>query len=379
MKRAFKIIWGYGILRVSFLITFALFLSSLLIYIFESSRNEQFNSILDGLWWAVVTMTTVGYGDKVPATTLGKIVAFLLMFSGVVLISIFTATVSSIFVTKRIKEMEGFEKVDTSEHTIICGWNKDAERILKALNQLAKKKEMEIVLINSLQLEKVRTLIETYKNIEIKFVYGDFTQESVLERANVREAKEVIILPDETSLSTPSDEKTLIATLNIKSINPKIKVYAYIIDRNNASNLKKAGADEVIISNDYIPTLLAGQILSPGLIQVLSTLFNEDSPIKIFRVKIPPKFIGKTYLELFNYFKTEENYLLIGFISDEEFITLESILSHDYTEIDAFIERKLKEAGLNLKSQYVKLNLNPPLNYIIGPKEHAIVIGNIKE
>ncbi len=378
MRFAFKIIWRNEVLRILFFIMLALFLSSLLIYLSENSKNQQFTSIFDGLWWAVVTMTTVGYGDKVPVTGLGRIFAFMLMFTGVILVSIFTATISSIFVTKKIKEIEGLKKVDISEHTIICGWNKYAERILRALNQLGKDKELKIVLVNNLPPEKVEELIETYKNIDIKFVRGDFSRELILERANIKKAKEVIILPDETLSPTPSDEKTLIATLNIKSMNPNVKVYACIIDKENAENLKKANADEIIISNDYIPTLLAGQILSPGIVQVLNMLFNEESPLKIFRVKIPQKFVGKTYLELFNYFKTKENYLLIGFISEEETLTLESILSHDYTEIDEFIERKLKEAGLNLKSQYVKLNLNPPTDYIISQKDEAIVIGNIK-
>lgn len=361
------------------MITVVLFFASSTVYLAENSKNRQFSSIFDGLWWAIVTMTTVGYGDKVPETTLGKIIGFLVMFSGVILVSMFTATVSSIFVTKKIKEREGLEKVDLTNHLVICGWNNDTERLLKALNNLYAKRKLQVVLVNNLPPEKVENLNEIYRNIEIKFVRGDFTQEVILERANIKFAKEVLILPDETISPNPSDEKTLIATLNIKSLNPKIKVYAQIINRENANNLKKANADEIIISNDYLPSLIAGQIFSPGIVQVLSSIFNEESNLKIFRQKIPPKFIGKTFSELFNYFKTEKNYLLIGFISDEETITLENILSHDYTEIDAFIERKLKEAGLNIKSSYVRLHLNPPLDYVIGEKEDAILIGNITE
>ncbi len=374
-----KIIWNHELFRILLLITLVLFVASSAVYLAESSKNQEFSSIFDGLWWAIVTMTTVGYGDKVPETTFGKIIGFLVMFSGVTLVSMFTATISSIFVTKKIKEREGLEKVNLTDHLVICGWNRDTERLLKALNNLYTKKKLQVVLVNNLPPEKVEDLNEIYKNIEIKFVRGDFTQEIILERANIKQAKEVLILPDETISPTPSDEKTLIATLNIKSMNPKIKVYAQIINRENAGNLKKANADEIIISNDYIPSLIAGQIFSPGVVQVLSSIFNEESNLKIFRLKIPQKFIGKTFSELFNYFKTEKNYLLIGFISDEETITLENILSHDYTEIDAFIERKLKEAGLNIKSSYVKLNLNPPLDYVIGEKEEAILIGNITE
>ena len=374
-----KIIWNHELLRVAFLILFVLFIASLSIYLVESSQNHQFSSIFDGLWWAIVTITTVGYGDKIPETTLGKIIGFLVMFTGVTLVSMFTATVSSILVAKKIKEREGLEKVEMTDHIIICGWNKDTERLIKALNQLGEKRNIKIVLLNNLPAERIETLVNTYKNIEIKFVRGDFTQESILERANIKQARIVIILPDETLSPVPSDEKTLIATLNVKSINPNVKVYAHIIDRENTNNLKKANADEIIVTNEYLPSIIANQLIYPGVIQVLSSLLSESSTMKILRLKIPEKFIGRTFLDLFNYFKIEKNYLLLGFIVEEETITLENILSHDYTEIDAFIERKLKEAGLNVKSPQVRLNLNPSLNYVINEKDEAIVIGNIAQ
>lgn len=49
----------------------------------------------DGLWWAVTTMTTVGYGDVYPATTTGRFVAFSLMLGGVALLGVVTATLAS--------------------------------------------------------------------------------------------------------------------------------------------------------------------------------------------------------------------------------------------------------------------------------------------
>jgi ABC-type amino acid transport substrate-binding protein len=64
------------------------------------ANPEQFsrhagNGIADGIWWAAVTMTTVGYGDKVPKTRLGQLFGGLWMFAGVVLVSIFTAQVTA--------------------------------------------------------------------------------------------------------------------------------------------------------------------------------------------------------------------------------------------------------------------------------------------
>jgi voltage-gated potassium channel len=183
-----KIIWNHELLRVAFLILLVLFIASLSIYLVESSQNHQFSGIFDGLWWTIDTITTVGYGDKIPETTLGKIIGFLVMFTGVTLVSMFTATVSSILVAKKIKEREGLEKVKMTDHIIICGWNKDTERLIKALNQLGEKRNIKIVFLNNLPAERIETLMNTYKNIEIKFVRGDFTQESILERANIKQA-----------------------------------------------------------------------------------------------------------------------------------------------------------------------------------------------
>ena len=75
-------------------------LFGLLAWFFERKRNpEQFRmgwkGVWDGLWWSVVTMTTVGYGDKSPKSRGGKLVALIWMFSGLLFVSGLTASVAS--------------------------------------------------------------------------------------------------------------------------------------------------------------------------------------------------------------------------------------------------------------------------------------------
>jgi ABC-type amino acid transport substrate-binding protein len=79
-----------------------------LIWLVERKANpEHFESdarrgIFSGIWWSAVTMTTVGYGDKSPRSTAGRVVALLWMFAGVVMISSFTAVVASTLTTRQI-------------------------------------------------------------------------------------------------------------------------------------------------------------------------------------------------------------------------------------------------------------------------------------
>jgi polar amino acid transport system substrate-binding protein len=77
-----------------------LIITGVLIWLAERRANTQFrqkplSGIGSGLWWSAVTMTTVGYGDKAPTTMLGRVIALVWMFAGLIMISTFTAAITS--------------------------------------------------------------------------------------------------------------------------------------------------------------------------------------------------------------------------------------------------------------------------------------------
>jgi voltage-gated potassium channel len=78
-------------------------LAAVLITIFD---REDFPSIGVGLWWAVQTVTTVGYGDVAPTATSGRIIASLLMLVGIGFISLITATVAHTLMSRVSEEGE---------------------------------------------------------------------------------------------------------------------------------------------------------------------------------------------------------------------------------------------------------------------------------
>jgi voltage-gated potassium channel len=71
--------------------------------------KQNFPSIGDGLWWAVQTVTTVGYGDLVPTSTLGRLIAALVMIGGIGFLTVITATITSVFIENARRHIEGTE------------------------------------------------------------------------------------------------------------------------------------------------------------------------------------------------------------------------------------------------------------------------------
>ena len=95
IRKSFK-----SIKRELFLFSLAtlllLYFSSIGIYFFENqAQPEAFSSIFDAMWWAVATLTTVGYGDVYPITTGGKIFASIIVFIGLGLVAIPTGLIAS--------------------------------------------------------------------------------------------------------------------------------------------------------------------------------------------------------------------------------------------------------------------------------------------
>ena len=77
--------------------------------------RENFPSIGSGLWWAVQTVTTVGYGDHVPTSVAGKLVAALVMLVGIGFLTVITAAITSTFVSRSRREQRPSGAVTPTE------------------------------------------------------------------------------------------------------------------------------------------------------------------------------------------------------------------------------------------------------------------------
>ena len=117
---------------------------------FTELRNgsNQFGTLLESLWWAVVTMTTVGYGDYAPEGTVSRALAVLIMFAGISLTSFLTGTIASVIVARRLRANQGLLPIKVKNHIIICGWHHKIETLLDAFLSNEDDKSLQVVLVN---------------------------------------------------------------------------------------------------------------------------------------------------------------------------------------------------------------------------------------
>jgi voltage-gated potassium channel len=365
--------------RRNLLITILLFIfiislsGATVFYLIELQSNPALKSFGQAVWWVLVSITTVGYGDIVPVTSAGKFLGIILIFTGVALVSMFTATVSSIFVAQKLKEERGLKQISQTDHIILCGWNHSAEQIL---NVIFKRHDPPlIVLINQLPDDQVQNIIFKFKGQPLQFVRGDFAQEEILNRANLRKASAVIIVPDMSGgLTSRTDEKTILTAFSVKAIQPKIKVYAHILDRDNEPYIKKAQVEDYIVSDAFTGVLLGEMVVAPGVPQSVQNLLGKGEEEHLLRVKVPEELKGKSFGEAITHFR-KEGLLPLALVKEQKSLSLSHVLSEDYSYLDQFIERKFQEAGRSLrKGEHLDIQINPPDTAVIDPESYLILI-----
>lgn len=355
-----------------------LFSGAVVVHLIERAADDaNITSFGEALWYGIVTMTGTGYGDFTPKTPAGRVIGVALMLGGMTVLTLFTATVASILVTSRIREGRGLETISYRGHILVCGWNPYGERVVDGL-LAATPGQAPIVLVNEVPEEAVGEIISRLGDeATIRFVRGDPAHEAVLERANVRQASAAIVLADASrGLGAASDERTTLVTLALKSLKPDIKVTAEALDHASEAHLRRAGADDIVISGEFNGFLLSRAATSPGISDVVRRLLSIGGS-ELRRHPVPPELVGHTFGELFTALRARTGFLTLAVVTENKNLTLDDLLTDDYSLVDEFIKRQFSEAGteyLRFEAGGLRVLVNPPDTYVIHKDDTAVGI-----
>jgi voltage-gated potassium channel len=331
-----------------------------------------------GLWWAAVTITTVGYGDVVPQTLGGRLVGVSLMVSGLVIISLLTATLASVFVERKLQRIRGLENIRAANHIIILGWHRGGEQIIQNLAHRLDR-QTSLVLVNTLDPEVFEPLKDKFPDLQMHFVRGDYAREEILAKANLARARKVVLLADrmENLSREEVDQRTLLTALAVKAVNPQVKICAELLNPDNRPHLERARVEDIVVRGEYDSALIASATESAGMYKVLRGLLSPEAP-NFWAVEIPARFHNKPLKDFSTHLRNQYQALLIALFSEGQKLRLEDLLSTERSAIDDFIYRKFTEAGKThlFGGHKVSFIVNPPDDHVIAPHEMAVVIAS---
>ena len=304
-----------------FVVFFSLVLNLIfgsLFYYFEKAVQPDLGFI-DSLWWAMVTMTTVGYGDFFAKTIIGRfLISYPTMLLGIGIIGYLVGIVADFILEFSSKKRRGLMSIIFKNHVIICNFpNIDKiKTIVEELREDKLYKKSKFVIIT----DKFQELPEELKKIELDFVFGSPTNEDVLIKSNILESAGVIILAENIG-DANSDERvytigSLIELLE-REHNIPLKTVVEVTRKDNLRLLKRANVDGMISTDGFAGALIVQEFLFPGLNDIFKQIITNKIGSQFFlhETKLTGKKIFDIQLAVLHH---DINIQIIGVIHNEE-------------------------------------------------------------
>ncbi|TES92921.1 MAG: hypothetical protein E3J87_03585 [Candidatus Cloacimonadota bacterium] len=304
LLRLRKFFWNHEFLRLFIIILLIWVTGALVLWIFEHEGNpEEFGNV-PKCFWNIAVYLFSGLDSGQPKTAAGKITVTLILIMSLGIVGIFTGTVASIFVERKIGGRRFMPPKKLSKHIVICNWNNKGINIIRELRAKVLKIKRPIVIVSNKVEEKAfpeLDELEEFKKVYI--VQGDPTNVLNLKRAKIMDAYSCIIL-SQKSAGNYADAQSMLIAMTIKQLCSenkcqKIHIVTEAVDPKNFEHLYKAGCDEIVSAGDFALRIIAQSALTPGLSKVYTNLITvSEETNEIYQLPVPPQYYGKTFEEL---------------------------------------------------------------------------------
>lgn len=262
----------FELITLLMLVGFITFIGGAVIYMFEYGKNSNIDSFFDALYWSLVTISTVGYGDISPVTIQGRILTMFLILSGIAFISFATSIVASAF-TEKLQELK-LQRIENEAYKLksfylICGYSKITQIVAK---QLTKNKQKFIIVDTDPQK------IEEASQNGFLALKADITKNETLKLFDFNHIKKVFILSNNDIVNT-------FLTLSLSTYTDK-EIITIVNDKRNKAKIVKAGAKYVINPANISALFVSEYINNPVAFEVITSIFSNNTQIKIDEIEI---------------------------------------------------------------------------------------------
>lgn len=291
------------------------FLLVTLLIEFESESNQSaLTNYGNAIWYSLVTLTTVGYGDIFPATLYGRGIGFIFILSSLAFYGLIIGQFTMLMATIKENRRLGHGGTSFTDHAIIIGWNDFSKLVLDQL--MGVQKRVVVVIDNKSDIENIQ---ERYPNNlhNIFTLFSDLSNFEMLEKTNIQESSIVFV-------NQGSDTDKLVYILNAKKIYPEAEFMVTLDNGDLKNTFINAGVTNTISKFEISSKLLASYIFEPDVATYSESIMSyaksdSDYDMKQLLVTKVNPFVGHSYQEVFFEMKKRYNSVLIGITKRDKY------------------------------------------------------------
>ena len=268
--------------------------------------DASITNLLDGIWFSIVTLTTVGYGDMSPVTIPGKLVGILFVLASMGVLGLLVGQIASIIQEVRQNARFGYNGTTFTQHVVIVGWDRFAQTVAEQI--LAANGRIAIVTDDQEQIELIS---EAYDKRRVYTLLADFFNLDMLEKTRITDSNIVFVnLPDDT-------DKLVYLINGKKRFGEAVDFGVIVNDSELVATFENAGAT-IALSRDAIDAkLIASYVFEAEVAQLTERLIGaatdtEDQDIQEYRVTEKNPFRGMAYNDAFFSVKQRFGAILVG-------------------------------------------------------------------
>lgn len=250
--------------------------------------NDDGLTLLDCFYYAVVTLSTTGYGDITPVSDDARMVNIVFITPARVLFLIILVGTTLEVLTDQYRNSLRVSRWrrKLKDHIIVCGYGTKGRAAVAALLETGYDKSR-IVIVENREAGVRQAAANGLAVIE-----GNATRSAVLVQADVKNAKSVII-------ATDSDEASVLISLTVRQLTAgQVRIIASVREQENAALLKQSGAHHVIVSSATAGRLLGLTTTTPPLIDVVEDLLTPGQGMALAMRSAERSEVGRNPREL---------------------------------------------------------------------------------
>ncbi len=259
-----------------------IFVSSVLIYVMEANNPASpVNTMFEALYWSIVTISTVGYGDVVPITHEGRIVALVVIISGIAVLAFTTSLVVSAFTEKidEIKEIKTVEDITKLKNFyLICGYESIAQDVAKKL-----KNHGNSIIVLDADEERIK-LAKQDGLTALQYDPGELQSYKKLHLNMQKQIKAVLCLRED-------DVANVYTALTVRSLSQEIHILSLLMENSNRKKLEYAGINSLVYPQELVGLITKELVGQPVAFEVIHELRSEKANVNVTEILITERIL----------------------------------------------------------------------------------------